>query len=57
MEEHQAERFEILHNWIFTRTHLKIKILVQDQGGAEVLKRGPNADIGPKDYFEIGSTN
>ena len=45
-------------------TYLKIKILVQNQGGAkfqpagilkyvEDLKRGSNAEVGPKDYFEI----
>ena len=49
-----------------TRSHLKIRILVQGQGGAEFqpagileyvedLKRGPNAGIGPKDFFEIAS--
>ena len=49
-----------------TRSHLKKKILVQDQGGSELqpagilkyvedLKRGPNAEIGPKDFFEIAS--
>jgi hypothetical protein len=54
--------FEIGH-----RSHLKNRILVQDQGGAEVqpagilkyseeLKRGPNTEIGPKDFFEIAST-
>jgi hypothetical protein len=48
------------------RSHLKIRILVQGQGGAEVqpagilkyseeLKRGPNTEIGPKDFFEIAS--
>jgi len=51
---------------LLIRTYLKIKILVQDQGGVEFLptgnlkyvedlKRGPNAEIGPKDYFETGS--
>ena len=25
-------------------------------GGSEELRRGPNADIGPKDNFEIAST-
>ena len=50
----------------YTRSYLKIKILVQDQGGAEFqpagilkynedLKRGPNAEIGLKDYFEMAS--
>jgi hypothetical protein len=49
------------------RSHLKNSILVQDQGGAKVqstgilkyseeLKREPNTEIGPKDFFEIGST-
>ena len=48
------------------RSHLKNRILVQGQGGAEVqpagilkyseeLKRGPNTEIGPKDFFEIAS--
>ena len=48
------------------RSHLKNRILVQGQGGAEVqpagilkyseeLKRGPNAEIGPKDFFEMAS--
>jgi hypothetical protein len=51
-----------------TRSHLKNRILVQGQGGAEFqpagilkyvedLKRGPNAEIGPKDIFEIASNN
>ena len=50
-----------------TRAHLKNRILVQDRGGAEFqtagnllvvedLKRGTNKDIGPKDIFEMGST-
>jgi len=50
------------------RSHRKNRILVQDQGGAEVLpagilkyseelKRGPNTEIGPKDFFEIASNN
>jgi hypothetical protein len=45
----------------------KIRVLVQCQGGAEFqpagilwyvedLKRGPNAEIGPKNYFETAST-
>ena len=49
-----------------TRSHLKNRILVQSQGGArfqpagileyvEDLKPGPNAEIGPKDIFEIAS--
>jgi hypothetical protein len=49
-----------------TRSHLKKRILVQDQGGAELqpagilkyvedLKRGPNTEVGPKDFFEIAS--
>jgi hypothetical protein len=48
------------------RSHLKNRILVQGQGGGEVqpagilkyseeLKRGPNTEIGPKDFFEIAS--
>jgi hypothetical protein len=48
------------------RSHLKKRILVQDQGGVkfqptgilkyvEDLKRRPNAEIGPKDFFEIAS--
>jgi drug/metabolite transporter (DMT)-like permease len=48
------------------RSHLKKRILVQDQGGAEPqpagilkyvedLRRGPNAEVGPKDFFEIAS--
>ena len=47
------------------RTYLKIKILVLNQGGVELqpagilkyvedLKRGSNAEFGPKDYFEMG---
>jgi hypothetical protein len=50
------------------RSHLKNRILVQDQGGDEVqpagilkysedLKRGHNTEIGPKDFFEIASIN
>ena len=46
------------------RSRLKNRILVQDQGGTEVqptgilkyseeLRRGPNAEIGPKDIFEM----
>ncbi len=46
-----------------SRSHLKKKILVQNQGGTkfqpagilkyvEDLKRGPNAEFGPKDFFE-----
>ncbi len=48
------------------RSHLKKRILVQDQGGREYqtggirryfedLIRTPNAEIGPKDFFEIAS--
>jgi hypothetical protein len=48
------------------RSHLKNRILVQGQGGAEVqpagilkyseeLKRGLNTEIGTKDIFEIAS--
>ena len=51
---------------IIIRSHLKNRILVQDQGGAEFqpadilkyfedLKRRPNAEVGPKDIFEIAS--
>ena len=50
-----------------TKSHLKKRILVQDQGGAELqpagilkyvedLKRGPNTEVGPKDFFEIASS-
>jgi hypothetical protein len=53
---------------VLIRSHLKNRILVQDQGGAEVqpagilkyseeLKRGPNIEVGPKDFFEIASIN
>ena len=46
------------------RSHLKNRILFQDQGGSEVqpagilkyseeLKRRPNTEIGLKDFFEI----
>jgi len=55
----------LMHTLI--RSHLKNRILVQDQGGAEFqpadilkyfedLKRGPNAEVGPKDIFEIASS-
>ena len=48
------------------RSHLKKKILVQNQGGAELqsagilkyseeLKKGLNTEFGPKDFFEIAS--
>jgi len=51
---------------IASRGYLKNRILVQGQGGREVLsggillyfeylKRAPNAEIGPKDIFEIAS--
>jgi hypothetical protein len=51
-----------------TRSHLKIRIFVRDQGEAEDqpegilkyvedLRRGPNADIGRKDFFEMASNN
>jgi DNA helicase-2/ATP-dependent DNA helicase PcrA len=51
----------------FFRSHLKNRILVQDRGGAEFktagipayvedLKRGTNKDIGPKDIFEMASS-
>ena len=54
------------HIALDTKSHLKNRILVQDQGGAELqaadilkyfydLKRGPNAGVGPKDIFEIAS--
>jgi len=50
------------------RSHLKIKILVQSQGGFkfqpagilqyfEDLKREHNTEFGPKDNFEIASNN
>ena len=53
-----------MHN--FNRTYLKKRILVKYQGGPEFqpagilkyvedLKREPNAEIGPKDFFEMGS--
>ena len=72
----KSKRF-LLHEKIFyicTRSHLKKRILVQDQGGAEFqtdgvavtaiadilryfedVKRGPNAEVGPKDFFEMVS--
>jgi hypothetical protein len=48
------------------KSHLKNWNLVQDQGGADVqpagilkyseeLKRGPNTEIGQKDFFEMAS--
>ena len=51
-----------------TRSHLKKRILVKYRGGAKLqpagillyfqeLKRGTNKEIGPKDFFEIASTN
>ena len=67
-------RFEIgcglclsVHFRMDTRSHLKKRILVQDQGGVEFqpagilkyvedLKRGANTEIGPKDFFEIASS-
>ena len=50
------------------RTHLKIRISVQNRGGVffqtgdileyfEDLKQGANKDVGPKDNFEMGSKN
>jgi len=53
---------------IQTGSYLKNRIFVQGQGGAEFqpagilkyveeLKRGSNTDIGPKDFFEIASSN
>jgi len=50
-----------------TRTYLKKEIFASDQGGAkhqpagillyfEDLMRGFNADMGQKDFFEIGSS-
>jgi hypothetical protein len=58
-----------MYGWTLAkiRSHLKNRILVQGQGGTEVqpagilkyseeLKRGPNTEIGPKDFFEIAST-
>ena len=55
-----------LHLQRIIRSHLKKEILVQGQGGTKLqpagilkyvedLKRGPNAEIGPKDFFEIAS--
>jgi hypothetical protein len=52
----------------FSRSHLKDRILVQGQGGSrfqpagilkyvEDLKRGPNAEIGLIDIFEIAYFN
>jgi len=52
---------------VLTRTDLKIKILVQYQGGGEFqpagilksvedFKRGSNAEIGAKDNIEMGSS-
>ena len=49
------------------RSHLKKRILAQGQGGAEFqpagilkyvedLERGPNTEIGPKDFFEMAFT-
>ena len=49
-----------------TRSHLKNRILAQGQGGTsfkptdilkyfEELKRGPNTEIGTKDFFEMAS--
>ena len=49
---------------LYTKSHLKNRILVQDQGGAEFqpagilkyfeeLRRGPNIEIEPKNFFEI----
>jgi hypothetical protein len=51
---------------VVIRSHLKNKILLQDQAGAgfqpadmlkyfEDLNQGPNAEVGPKDIFEIAS--
>jgi hypothetical protein len=51
--------------WI-TRSHLKNRIFAQGQGRTEFqpagilkyvedLKRGPNTDIGQKDFFEMAS--
>jgi len=53
---------------IYIRSHLKKRILVKYRGGAEFqpavihqyfedLKRGTNKEIGPKDFFEIASSN
>ena len=50
-----------------TRSYLKIRILVQDQGGSEFrpagilkyvedLKRDTNAEIEPKNFFEMTSS-
>jgi len=54
------------NRFLQTRTYLKKLILVQNQGGREVqpggileyfedLNRAPNAEFGPKDFFEMGS--
>jgi hypothetical protein len=52
---------------MWTRSHFKKWILVQDQGGREVqtggilqhfedLNQAPNAEIGPRDFFETASS-
>jgi hypothetical protein len=54
------------HPYDNSEVDLKIRILVPDQGGREFqaggihlyfedLKRAPNADMGPKDFFETTS--
>ena len=51
---------------VLIRSHLKKRVLVQVQGGAELqpagilqyseeLKQGTNTEIGPKNFFEIAS--
>ena len=53
---------------ITSRSHLKKRVWAQDQGGTkfqpadilkyfEELKRGPNVEIGFKNFFEIASNN
>jgi len=53
--------------FITFRSHLKNRIFAQGQGGTEFqpagilkyvedLKRGPNTEIGQKDFFEIASS-
>ena len=60
---HTASHTELI---LMTRSHLKIRVFVRDQGVAEYqsagilkyvedLRRGHNADIGRKNFFEIAS--
>ena len=60
--------FKKFYNYLSDRSHLKNWILVQAQGGialqpagilkyVEDLERGPNTEIGPKDFFETASRN